>query len=204
MPRPVAAWWVKYGSGAADAGSQNLTPTNVTAVGWSGGFNGKDSQMTTSGPVLDTGPGGSFTIAAAVFLVDTASFETIVSQDGTRNSAFYLQYSSADKRWAFSRVASDQPNPAAARALSLAPPATLKWVQLVGVFNARTSELKLYVDSKLQSTVSYRTPYATHGKFALGRGQYLGASADWFHGDIGDVKVYAQALTTAQVQKIPW
>lgn len=202
-PRPVAAWGVKAGRGDAAAGGRDLTATNVTAVGWSGGFNGKDSEMTAGGPVVSTGAGRSFTIAASVFLVGTGSFQTAVSQDGAVNSAFYLQYSGTDKKWAFSRVAADAQNAAGVRALSNGPAATLKWVDLVGVYDADAGQLRLYVDGAPQGTAAYRSPFASTGEFALGRGRFNGGDADWFRGNIGDVKIYDRALTGAEVAAIP-
>ncbi|MFG1925446.1 LamG domain-containing protein [Cryptosporangium sp. NPDC048952] len=201
-PQPVAAWGVQGGKGDAGVGGQNLTPTNVTAVGGSGGFNGKDSQMTTSSAVVRTGAGSSFTVAASVFLAGTEGYQTAVSQDGAVNSAFFLQYSWAEKKWAFSRVGGDAANAAGVRALSNAPAATRTWVRLVGVYDARAGQLRLYVDGVPQGTATYQTPFASTGKFAVGRAKFNGKNTDWFRGNISDVTIYDAALTPAEVTKL--
>ncbi|GAA0248965.1 LamG domain-containing protein [Cryptosporangium japonicum] len=198
-PRPVAAWGVDGGSGTADVGGRNLTAANVTAAGGAGGFNGRNSQMTTPGAVLDTAATSSFTVAASVFLVNGEGYQTAVSQDGAVNSAFYLQYSVAEKKWAFSRVAGDTQNAAGTRALSTAPAKTMTWVRLVGVFDARAGQLRLYVDGVPQGTAAYRAGFASTGKFAVGRAKFNGRDADWFRGTIDDVRVYDSALTAAEV-----
>jgi hypothetical protein len=204
LPQPVAAWTLSRGSGTAESGTQNLTPTSITAVRGAAGFNGTNSQMTTAGPVLDTGANSSFTVAAAVFLDETNGFRTVVSQDGAQNSGFYLQYAKDDNRWSFTRVTNDAPAPGSTHALSINPPATSQWVHLVGTYDAGTNQLSLYVGNQLQSTVIYTTPFATTGKLAIGRGHFQDNDDDYFHGAISDVKIYKQALTATQIRNIRW
>ncbi|WP_051570928.1 LamG domain-containing protein [Cryptosporangium arvum] len=201
-PRPVAAWSVDGGRGDAETGGRDLTASNVTAAGGSGAFNGRNSQLTTPGAVLDTAPRSSFTVAASVFLVNTEGYQTAVSQDGAVNSAFFLQYSSAEKKWAFSRVAGDTPNAAGTRALSTAPAKTMTWVRLVGVFDAKAAQLRLYVDGAPQGTAKYAAAFASKGEFAVGRAKFNGRDADWFRGNIDNVKVYDSALTAAEVASL--
>jgi hypothetical protein len=169
-------------------------------------FNGTDSDIVTSGPVLDTGPGSSFTVSAVVDLTTIApngAFETIVSQDGNVDSGFYLQYSGANKLWAFSRVASDTQGAAGIRALSTAGPTLNTWTRLVGVFDASDDQLRLYVNGVLQGTATDTTPFAATGPLAIGRGQSGGQPTDWFTGAAGEIQVWNVALTSAQVAKIP-
>jgi hypothetical protein len=171
-------------------------------------FNGSSSEVMTRGPVLNTGPGDSFSVVAWVYLSNTSAFATAVSQDGSTSSGFYLQYSQPDNRWAFARVATDGADAAPSRALSNAAPTVNSWVQLVGVFDGTDNQLTLYVDGAAQGSAIDETPYATNGSFVIGRGQSNGGSADWFPGGIRGVEAFNQALTPGQVSALyadmPW
>ncbi len=212
VPAPVS-WWPlgdRTGTNAQDAmGAHPGTASNVNwcipQYGSCAAFDGTNSAIVTSGPVLDTGPGSSFTVAAVVDLTAipaNGGFATAVSQDGTTDSAFYLQYSGADQRWAFARAATATSGPASTRALSTSGPVLNTWTRLVGVFDASDNQLRLYVNGVLQGTATDSAPFAATGDLAIGRGQFDGSPADWFQGAIGEVKVYNTALTTAQVDKI--
>ena len=78
--------------------------------GW-GDFNGTNSQIITAGPVLNTGPGASFTVAAWVYLTKYAVNVTAVSQDSNGDSAFCLQYYSGGTGWGFTRYAANSVTP---------------------------------------------------------------------------------------------
>ena len=187
-PEPVASWCTS----GADS--------------YCAAFNGTNSQFTTSGPVLNTAPGSSFTVSAWVFMAaftPNNAFETIVSQDGVYDSGFYLQYSGADHRWAFARVTEDTDNgPPGIRALSASAPSLSTWTHLVGVFDAADNQLRLYVNGVLEGTATDTSPFAATGHLAIGRAQFDGQPTDWFDGAAKQIKVYNVALTTAQVGQL--
>jgi hypothetical protein len=213
VPEPVSWWPLDDRTGTTAADSMGAHPGTASNINWCipqygscAAFNGTDSDIVTSGPVLDTGPGSSFTVSAVVDLTTIApngAFETIVSQDGTDNSGFYLQYSGANQRWAFSRVVSDTQGAAGIRALSTSGPTLNTWTRLVGVFDASDDQLRLYVNGVLQGTATDTTPFAATGPLAIGRGQSGGQPTDWFTGAAGEIQVWNVALTSAQVAKIP-
>lgn len=188
--------------GAHTATGANISWCNAAAYGNCAIFNGTSSDFTTSGPVLDTAPGSSFTVSAAVDLTTTAGFQTIVSQDGTYDSGFFLQYIGATNQWAFARVTGDTDSgPAGIRALSTTKPALNTWTRLVGVFNASDDQMSLYVNGVLQGTATDSTPFAASGDLAIGRGQFDGQPTDWFAGVADQIEVWNVALTAAQVAK---
>jgi hypothetical protein len=182
---------------------------SVSGVSWGsvhggcGVFNGTSSDVTTSGPVLNTAAGSSFTVSAWVYLTKDNGFATAVSQDGSVNSGFYLQYSLADNRWSFARVKGDSTaDDTGVRALSTAPPALDTWTHLVGVYEGSSGQLRLYVNGTPAGTGTDATPYAANGDLAIGRAQFGGKPVDWFPGDISDVAVFDQALTASQIQAL--
>jgi hypothetical protein len=211
VPEPVS-WWPlddRTGTTAVDTmGVHQGTASNINwcipQYGSCAAFNGTDSDIVTSGPVLDTAPGSSFTVSAVVDLTAiTHGSETIVSQDGSYDSGFYLQYSDVADRWAFSRVTADtNASPTGIRAVSTSGPTLNTWTHLVGVYDAADNQLRLYVNGVLQGTATDSSPFAATGDLAIGRAQFDGQPTDWFEGATGEIKVYDVALTTAQVGKI--
>jgi hypothetical protein len=67
-------------------------------------------------PVVRTD--ASFTVMAWVKMAGASGFHTAVSQDGDSVSGFFLQYSSDDRRWAFSMTNADSIECKTTRALA--------------------------------------------------------------------------------------
>jgi hypothetical protein len=205
---PLVGSWPLDHSADDLAGAHNGTAHNVSWDGGAGIFSGSSNSFVgTSGPVLDTGSGKSFTVSASVFLVQfpTAPHyaDTAVSQDGAKDSAFYLQYVLDDNRWAFSRVATDTTNPATGyRAESSGAPQLNTWTHLVGVYNGGNGQMSLYVNGTLQGTAKDPTPFASNGALAIGRAFYNGTETDGFDGLITEVQVYDVALSASQVSAL--
>ncbi len=196
---PVGTWTFDEGSGtvAHDTSGGGHDLTLIGNPAWVPGvsstalqFNGTDQYAQTAGPVLDTT--GNFSVSAWVKLDSTGHFATAVSQDGTGISGFFLQYSAADNRWAFS---TDQ-----GRALSDAPPVTGQWTQLVGVHDANNGTYTLYVNGQAQAKVLNQclgTPSA--GPLAVGRALFGGNKVDFWPGTIDQVHAWNRALSAADV-----
>jgi hypothetical protein len=70
------------------------------------------------------------------------------------------------------------------------------------VFDASDDQLRLYVNGVLEGTATDSSPFAATGDLVIGRGQFNGVATDWFNGAANQIKVYDQALTTAQVGNI--
>jgi hypothetical protein len=215
LPEPVS-WWKLYdATGTTAADVMGINPATGSNVGWCqtkncASFNGTDADFVTAGPVLNTGPGASFTVAAWLWM-DAAPASggsaTAVSQDGSTNSAFYLQFiqfaGASTGSWAFSRSSSDSSNPVGYRAVSDQPAALETWTYLTGVFNGTTDRLQLYVDGVLQnSEVIDPTPYAAQGALAIGRAQYGGQATNWYPGLLDNVEVWNTALSSAQIKAL--
>ena len=194
----MGAWALDEGSGTTahdSAGTHDVTTTGAPA--WVPGVTGTALQLDgsgqyaqTSGPVLDTT--GNFSVGAWVRLDRTGSWATAVSQDGDPSSAFYLQYSAADNRLAFST--------SAGRALSDVAPEPGRWYQLVGVHDADAGSYVLYVDGVAQAkTWSQPAGDAAPGPLAIGRAVSGGNHSDFWPGSIDDVQVWNRVLTAADV-----
>ncbi|MEC3978528.1 LamG-like jellyroll fold domain-containing protein [Amycolatopsis sp. H20-H5] len=182
------------------AGTHDATLTG--GAGWTAGKSGSALSAKGDGQFADTGAAlldttGNYSAAAWVKFDDSGdgtvggAFQTLVSQDSTSNSAFFLQYSGQDKRLAFSFVG--------ARALAPAAPAPGQWYHVVGVRDAASGQLKLYVDGKLAATKNACLGDASTGHTVIGRGQYGGNPVDYLKGAVDQVHVYDRALSDADV-----
>ena len=199
-PQPIGEWLLD-GNALDSTGAHNGTASNVN---WSGGaavFNGaNNSYVATSSPVLSTGAGESFTVSA---WVDLTTFpvvphynSTVVSQDGSSNSSFYLQYLGPQDCWAFTMPG------AATRDVATSKPQLNTWTHLVGVYDAANDTQYLYVNGAMQGTATESAPTASTGPLAIGRAQYGGADTDGLYGSIKDVKVFDVALNAAEVSAL--
>ena len=172
----------------------------VTGVAWQGAgegaaFDGTGSQIVTAGPVLQTGAGRSFTVAAWVRLSAVPGvFATAVSQDSADASGFYLQYSSEDQGWAFARPG--------LRAVGRTAPAAHVWTHLTGVCDGPARKLHLYVNGVQEAVVEDTGPAPATGAFMIGRASFDGQPRDFFPGAIRDVRAFDRALGPARVAQL--
>ncbi|WP_236578704.1 LamG domain-containing protein [Streptomyces tendae] len=169
----------------------------MTGVAWQGAgegaaFDGTGSQIVTAGPVLKTGEGRSFTVAAWVRLAALPdTFATAVSQDSADASGFYLQYSSEDHGWAFSRPG--------LRAVGRTAPAAQVWTHLTGVCDGPARKLRLYVNGVQEAVVEDTGPAPATGPFVIGRASFDGQPRDFLPGAIRDVRAFDRALAPARI-----
>ncbi len=198
---PVGSWAFdeNAGSTAADsAGRNDLSLQNdpTWTAGQSGSalqYNGSTQDAVATGPILDTA--GNFTVSAWIKLDSTANFATAVSQDGDSTSGFFLQYSAADGRLAFST--------GEGRALSDAAPVIGTWYHLVGVHDANAGTYTLYVNGKQQQHVWQQTGGdSSAGPFVVGRAFSGGHPSDFWPGTIDQVQIWQRALPAAEATSL--
>ncbi|MFD7685232.1 LamG-like jellyroll fold domain-containing protein [Streptomyces sp. NPDC059781] len=198
--RPVGHWPLDETSGTVardTAGGHDGTATGVTWVPGGGGavFDGQGGQIMTGGPVVETGEGQSFTIAARVRLsAAPGNWATAVSQDAGDASAFYLQYAVDENRWALSRPG--------LRAAGRSEPAVNVWTHLVGVCDGPARTLRLYVNGVQEAEAEDTNPMSATGPFIIGRASYGGQAVDFFPGAVRDVRVFDRALTAARIRNL--
>ncbi len=136
---------------------------------------------------------GSYTVSATTRNAD------IISQNGTQDSGFALQYDRADNQWAFTMPTTDTANPTYLKALSGTAPTTGTWTHLVGTYNAVTHTLSLYVNGALTGTATDTAPTNATGALTIGRGQANGTPTAYFPGELSTVQAWNYALTPTQI-----
>ncbi|MFC9504879.1 LamG-like jellyroll fold domain-containing protein [Streptomyces sp. NPDC057002] len=199
--QPVGVWPLDEASGALARDTAGDNDGTASGVRWRAGgegaaeFDGNGSQIITEVPVLRTGAGRSFTVAAWVRLAtEPGTFATVVSQEAGDASGFYLQYSSDEQRWAFARPGQ--------RAVGYSVPAVNTWTHLVGVCDGAGRKLRLYVDGVQQAETRDIRPLPAPGGLMIGRATYEGRPSDFFPGAIRDVRVFDRALTSARIKAL--
>ncbi|MEU8222783.1 LamG-like jellyroll fold domain-containing protein [Kribbella sp. NPDC048915] len=187
------------GSGDDAVGNNDAKPQGGATYG--DGKNGQGLVLNGQGQYADTGAAlldtsKNYTASAWVKLNKAdGSFQTFVSQDGDRDSAFFLQYSGQDERFAMSFPG--------IRALSPTKPNPGQWYHVTGVRDVVQGELKLYVDGELVATKSACSLDSTAtGNTVIGRAKFGGNPVDFLDGTIDQVHLYDRALTDAEVQAL--
>jgi RHS repeat-associated protein len=204
---PNGWWQLNETSGvlAADSSGLQQTGTLSTGVAWSGGgasFNGSNGVIATAGPVLNTSQ--SYSVSAWVNLASTSTYYTAVSQGGNAAASFYLQYSTALRSWTFVSPSSDSTAVSSYPAAHATTTPTLNtWTHLVGVFDAGTGGMSLYVNGALAGTGTNTTPWNSTGPLTIGGVRLVNASTNnIFNGQVANVQIYQRAVSAADVSTL--
>ncbi|GAA2882278.1 hypothetical protein GCM10010524_13610 [Streptomyces mexicanus] len=205
-----SGWWKldqTSGTHVTDAsGSGNSA--QATGVTWSDGaanFAGTSGQqIATNGPVLDTS--ASYTVSAWVKMSALPTHNaTVVAQTGTANSAFMLQYNYAHTSaplWSMEQTSTDASGTTFPAAYSTAKPTSGEWTQLVGVYDAATGAVKIYVNGTLSGSGTNTAPWKATGPLTIGQAKYAGNPTDLLPGAVSDVQVYQRALSATEVTSL--
>ncbi|MFJ9248906.1 LamG domain-containing protein [Streptomyces sp. NPDC101776] len=158
---------------------------------------GTTGYAATSGPAVDTSK--SFTISAWVNPASLTANSTFVSQSDSAGNANGLQlyYSSAKQAWAFSRH-NDDTTSTSFTAVYGGTPTIGQWTHLVGVYDASTNQLTLYVNGRQSGTKAYSgTSWNAAGPVQIGRRLYQGTYGEYAVGKVSDIHIYDTALPPA-------
>ncbi|MEV8376619.1 LamG domain-containing protein [Kribbella sp. NPDC056861] len=173
-------------------------------------LDGVDDTVTTTGVDVDTAK--SFTVSSWVKLRRICDpgeeFQcrfTAVSLDGGATSKFRLGLvRDIDNHpfgaWTFEMPEADG---TVTKASVSAEESDLgSWVQLVGVYDAKAQQIWLYVNATRQSDGTLNTPWKATGGLQLGRGRVDGAAAEYWPGQLDDVRVYTGALDKSRIETL--
>jgi hypothetical protein len=163
-------------------------------------LDGASGYGASTGPVLTTN--ASFSVSAWVNLATAGTQDqTIVAQQGTTGSAFYLEYNDSktgSPGWAFGVTSADSASPSVALAYA-AGASTNTWTHLVGVYNAVTHTAQLYVNGTLAQTTTGATTWNAAGALSIGAGLSNGILTGYFGGSLSDVQAWNYALAPNQI-----
>ncbi len=222
LNRPAAQWGltglaagkardeVGFDTVKAPVGNNPATPAGITfaqeAIGGSAttyaAFKGKASSITSATKAVDTTK--SFTLSTWA-KADTADGGVVVSQDGTRSSAFYLFADPNGQAWRFA-IARGDVDGLDYDWTDLAENSTARftpgaWTRLSAVYDATTGLMRLYVDGTLAGTGHHTAALSqtSTGPLVMGRykkdGQPAHLTDKGFTGGISNLAVYPYAAS---------
>ncbi|MGW2722748.1 LamG-like jellyroll fold domain-containing protein [Streptomyces sp. NPDC001492] len=208
-----AGWWKlnqTSGKSVTDSSGTGNTATAGSGVTWSddaaqfsGDTTGKGDIIATNSPVLDTT--ASYTVSAWVKLSDTSTFRTFVAQGGTNRSSFYLQYASSQGAFRLISPSEDASGTPTAyyNAYASSAPALNTWTHLVGVFDASSGSMKLYVNGAQAGSATNTTPWTGTGPLSVGGAQTAsGTVSNAVNGSVSNVQTYQRALSASEVTSL--
>ncbi|HEX6968977.1 MAG TPA: LamG-like jellyroll fold domain-containing protein [Micromonosporaceae bacterium] len=164
---------------------------------------GAQGYAETDRPVINTLR--SFAVSAWVKVDATAAGNdfTALSAEGNYNSAFYLKYVKDTQKWVFARAAHDDDRAGWFQATSAKPAQSGAWTHLVGVWDARTKQLRIFVNGEQGNDSPEVTGnWQATGGLQIGRAKYRGAQVDYWPGQIDEVRVYDRVLGDTEAEEM--
>ncbi|NKZ02485.1 hypothetical protein HGB48_01730 [Actinomadura latina] len=147
----------------------------------------------------------SFAVSAWVKVDATAPGNdfTALSAEGDYNSAFYLKYVKDTQKWVFARAAHDEDRAGWFQATSAKPAQSGAWTHLVGVWDARTKQLRIFVNGEQGNDSPEVTGnWQATGGLQIGRAKYRGVQVDYWPGQIDEVRVYDRVLGDTEAEEM--
>ncbi|MFE6103912.1 LamG-like jellyroll fold domain-containing protein [Streptomyces laurentii] len=149
----------------------------------------------TAKPVVETQ--SPYTVTAWARLDEAGSKNlTVLGQDGSYHSPFYLSYCTEVKTWCVRMADKDAAGGALGtqRVNALQPPQLKAWTHLGLV--VETKKIHFYVNGVLQGSDDLVAPlWSSPGGLQVGRVKYAGAYTDYFPGEIDEVAIWQRALS---------
>jgi hypothetical protein len=201
-PGQIVTEYDSSGNGRNGAANGNVTAVNGHD-GAAAQFDGAaGEEIATSAPAVDTGK--SFSVSAWAKLADTSTYYPVAAQNGTVSYGFWLGYDHNLNAWALTTIQADANATTWYSAAGVAGSATAGvWTHLVGVYDASSGQLELYVNGVLQPRHdAWPTPFTASGTFSIGNYLGNGTIGTGFKGGIDDVSVYGRALGSSEVTSL--
>ncbi len=225
----IGYWPLDEGSGNiahdASGGGHELTLRN--GAGWGVGLRGSALDVSGDGqaaqidaPLFNSG--GDFTIATWAQAADATQDGTVVGLEGDATNAVALRLQGG--RWSFSVAERDLPlNPIASgiacppideclirasnRYMGLESDArddviAGRWYYLVGVRRRASDSIVLYIDGDPVDSRWLGEGFRAPGPFSVGTGRTVAGNPDSFDGQIFDLRVWNQALSSREVGQL--
>ncbi|MEV0563289.1 ricin-type beta-trefoil lectin domain protein [Dactylosporangium sp. NPDC050588] len=136
----------------------------------------------------------SYTVSGWARITDTSVSRTVFSQQGTRGAGFTVRYDKTVNRWSFVAAGSDADAPAIYKVNSTAAPVLNTFTFLEAVYDAPAGKIRFYVNDQLQGETYYTANWNAAGTFNVGRTLQAGAAAEFFAGDVDEVRVHTGAM----------
>ncbi|WP_208867335.1 LamG-like jellyroll fold domain-containing protein, partial [Streptomyces himastatinicus] len=184
-------------SGGPTAGTPGIAGKALT-------LDGIDDYASTGRPLLNNQR--SFAVSAWAKLPRTKPDHAaiIAAQTGQHRPGMELYYSSAYNRWAFNQYSADASDATPIRALQAEGQTAYAdtWTHLVGVHDTVANKLILYVNGVQAGSTELQADWYAGGALQIGAGNYDGAPASFFPGQIDDVRLFDRPVSADEVRQL--
>ncbi|MFE9311371.1 LamG-like jellyroll fold domain-containing protein [Streptomyces sp. NPDC006706] len=212
--QPERAMWQMDEAAGATTAASTTTPRTVrlhggAALGAAGRkgtglhFDGTSGYADSDLTVVDTSD--SFSVAAWARLDRMPTSAAIIAaQPGNHSPGFELYYSQSYDRWVFNQYTSDTAGASIARAMAAAPGDAKAgaWTHLVGVYDGKAKQLRLYVNGTQAGATAYTTAWEARRGLQLGAGIYSGVHKSFFPGTVDDLRIFDRAVSAAEAGRL--
>ncbi|MFI7100860.1 LamG-like jellyroll fold domain-containing protein [Streptomyces sp. NPDC050161] len=165
-------------------------------------LDGKDDYASVGAPHFNSDR--AYAVSAWARVTDGSRNQTVIGQDGSSLSAFYLSYEAADGVWS-TRIATkdaDDGTIARQRVTSKQKAGIGRWTHLAAVRDTVNGTVSLYVNGALQGTAAAPDSFYGTGALQIGRALYHGAYTDYFNGRIDDVRIFDRPVSEDEVHQL--
>ncbi|MEV7279244.1 LamG-like jellyroll fold domain-containing protein, partial [Streptomyces sp. NPDC093111] len=200
-------------SEAMPATLQNGAGTTADGVSGKGvRLDGVDDFISTPRPQVDGTR--SFSVSAWVRMSDPTDSlaRMIASQNGVHQSEFVLYYSAYANKWVFGRYTDDSASATLVSVLQQCTAGTVgcigptdsQWTHVIGVSDAKTGKLRLFVNGYLMGEVPYAQtkPWASPGGLQIGAVNRAGVNTEFLGGDVDEVRVFDRVITVDEAREM--
>jgi hypothetical protein len=215
-PRAAAFWRLDEHEGTVakdrrrhhDATVRGVTWTYLPDVGRCAVLDGRDSAITPNVPVINTGRGGSFTVAAWARQDAAPSIRNVLlGQSAQRVPAFFInseRTSATTTSWTFARYTADAEGIEPIEVRSNVNIGLQKWAHVAAVYDAATSTMSVYINGVRRNSATFPRDHAfdAGGAFTIGYATFNGVAGSRLQGSVRDVRAYNQALSDGQVRAL--
>ncbi|MGW0436853.1 LamG-like jellyroll fold domain-containing protein [Micromonospora sp. NPDC003197] len=194
---PAGHWKLDTASGAtADASGNNRNLALVGATTGGVGKNGEGltlngtSSYATAPNAINTTTGYTFCAWAKLDNVADLTYRTVLSQEATRSSGFWLR-TSPNRKWEFVTSYTDN-SYSSVESTTMVTADT--WAHICASWDAGTSQMLLFVNGNLEGAKVVPAGVAATGLINIGRYKYMDNYGGYFAGVIDDMQIYAGTI----------
>ncbi|MFE7783617.1 LamG domain-containing protein [Streptomyces nigrescens] len=165
-------------------------------------LDGKDDHASVDAAHFNTER--SYAVTAWARVTDATRNQTVLAQDGSFLSSFYLSYEASGGVWSARLASKDATdgNVTQQRIASKQKAAIGKWAHLAAVHDTIDNSVSLYVNGILQGSTSAPQAWYGDGALQIGRALYRGSYTDYLTGQIDDVRAFDRPVSEGEIHQL--
>ncbi|MFF9788560.1 LamG-like jellyroll fold domain-containing protein [Streptomyces nigrescens] len=181
--------------GGAEPGKAGVAGNALT-------LDGKDDHASVDAAHFNTER--SYAVTAWARVTDATRNQTVVAQDGSFLSAFYLSYEASGGVWSARLASKDATdgNVTQQRIASKQKASIGKWAHLAAVHDTIDNTVSLYVNGTLQGSTAASQAWYGDGALQIGRALYRGSYTDYLSGQIDDVRLFDRPVSEGEIHQL--